>query len=61
VGRKHQLKAAEGDLTAKEVEDLVKDAFNSAGERDIYTGDYVDMVTITAAGLTTQKFELKFD
>jgi 20S proteasome subunit beta 6 len=45
----------------EEVEDLVRDAFNSAGERDIYTGDHVEMVTISTTGIKTTKFDLKYD
>jgi len=61
VGLKNQLKVAQEQLSATDVEDLVKDAFNSAGERDIYTGDYVDMLTITPTGISSTQFELKFD
>eukprot|EP01113_Clastostelium_recurvatum_P017261 TRINITY_DN201_c0_g1_i3.p1 TRINITY_DN201_c0_g1~~TRINITY_DN201_c0_g1_i3.p1 ORF type:complete len:236 (+),score=58.42 TRINITY_DN201_c0_g1_i3:86-793(+) len=48
-------------FTADAAEDLVKDALTSAGERDIYTGDYVDIARIDANGVTFSKFELKFD
>lgn len=48
-------------MTVDEAEDLIKDAFNSAGERDIYTGDFVDMYTITRTGVKYTKFDLKFD
>jgi 20S proteasome subunit beta 6 len=40
---------------------LVKDSFSSAGERDIYTGDSVDIAIITEKGITMEKFELKKD
>jgi len=49
------------DLTVQEALDLVKDAFTSAGERDIYTGDHVDLCILTASGVEFQKFELKRD
>jgi len=61
IGKKNQVAVAHGDLSRKEVEDIVKDAFTSAGERDIYTGDFVDIFTIARDGVIPQKFELKFD
>ncbi len=48
-------------MSLKDVDDVVKDAFTSAGERDIYTGDFVDIFSVTTKGTTVQKFELKFD
>lgn len=41
--------------------ELIKDAFTSAGERDIYTGDVVEVCKITADGVSVEKFELKRD
>lgn len=41
--------------------ELVKDAFTSAGERDIYTGDTVEICKITMSGTEVEKFELKSD
>jgi len=61
VGKKNQLAVAQGDSSLKDVEDIVKDAFTSAGERDIYTGDFVDIFSVTKNGASAQKFELKFD
>jgi 20S proteasome subunit beta 6 len=49
------------ELTSQEVVEIFKDAFLSAGERDIYTGDQVEIMVITAAGMETTTFALKAD
>lgn len=49
------------DLTLDDALDLVKDVITSAGERDIYTGDSVEIAIITKTGTQWQKFELKKD
>eukprot|EP00276_Gloeochaete_wittrockiana_P018098 CAMPEP_0184337530 /NCGR_PEP_ID=MMETSP1089-20130417/5938_1 /TAXON_ID=38269 ORGANISM="Gloeochaete wittrockiana, Strain SAG46.84" /NCGR_SAMPLE_ID=MMETSP1089 /ASSEMBLY_ACC=CAM_ASM_000445 /LENGTH=241 /DNA_ID=CAMNT_0026663343 /DNA_START=115 /DNA_END=837 /DNA_ORIENTATION=- len=46
------------ELTKENLVGLVKDAFTSAGERDIHTGDFVDICVITPEGIETLKFEL---
>jgi len=48
-------------LTLEEAIDLVKDVFTCAGERDIYTGDSVDLAIISKDGIKIEKFELKRD
>ena len=61
VGKKNQEGKEVVDLTVEEVVSLVKDTLTSAGERDIYTGDFVDIAIITKDGITMEKFELKLD
>lgn len=48
-------------LSLEETLDLVKDVFTCAGERDIYTGDAVQIAVITKDGVKWEKFELKKD
>jgi len=60
--REYQPLLLKTDLSLEEAEELVKDVFNSAGERDIYTGDYVDVFSIvTDKGIAHSRFDLKFD
>jgi 20S proteasome subunit beta 6 len=43
------------------VKKIVLDAFTGAAERDIYTGDYVEVFVITKDGVTVEKHDLKKD
>nr|KAJ3422188.1 Proteasome subunit beta type-1 [Polyrhizophydium stewartii] len=60
MGHKHEL-LPPGELTAQRATLLVKDGFTSATERDIYTGDFLEIYTITRDGRTRELIELKRD
>mmetsp|Transcript_21203 Transcript_21203/g.59687 ORF Transcript_21203/g.59687 Transcript_21203/m.59687 type:complete len:216 (+) Transcript_21203:110-757(+) len=62
VGWKDQrLSALKTPLTKEETIDLVKDAITSAGERDIHTGDFLDVTVVTAEGSTSERIPLRLD
>jgi len=48
-------------LSLQETLDLVKDVYTAAGERDIYTGDTVEIAIITSDGIKIEQFALKKD
>ena len=49
------------EMDAAETIELVKDAFITAGERDIYTGDAIDIICIDKDGMRNERFALKLD
>jgi len=61
IGKPHQIGASKDYFTVEQMGNLVKDAFNSASERDIHTGDHFDVFTITSGGIQHQRFDLKKD
>eukprot|EP01118_Nematostelium_gracile_P006711 TRINITY_DN2167_c0_g1_i1.p1 TRINITY_DN2167_c0_g1~~TRINITY_DN2167_c0_g1_i1.p1 ORF type:complete len:238 (-),score=75.02 TRINITY_DN2167_c0_g1_i1:55-768(-) len=61
LDRPHQLLNPKEPVPFNVAQNIVKDAFTAAGERDIYTGDFVDIYTVTTTGVSASKLELKFD
>ena len=61
IGKKHQSNVPHTQLTEDEVVKIVKDAFTSATERDIYTGDYLEVFVIKKDGVKVTRYELKKD
>lgn len=49
------------DLSLEDALKIVKDVFVSAGERDIYVGDGIEIRIITAQGIQQQRFSLRRD
>lgn len=49
------------ELSADDAVLMIKDAFTSVGERDIYTGDGVDIFLVKAQGTKHEAFPLKMD
>lgn len=58
---KQQYEGEHAKCSLEEAINTVKDAFSTAGERDIYTGDTVELYKITSEGIAEEKFELKKD
>ena len=61
VGRSPPAQSSATPLSEAEAVDLVKDCFATAGERDIYTGDGVDIWIINKDGLRVEHQDLKLD
>jgi len=60
VGHKNRLDEKK-PLSLEEVVCIIKDVFVIVAERDIYTGDSVELKIITKGGITTEIFNLKRD
>ena len=61
VGLKNQINPDRTPLSREKALKLIRDAFTAATERDIYTGDFLEVHTITKAGVATELFHLKKD
>ncbi|RIA85694.1 nucleophile aminohydrolase [Glomus cerebriforme] len=61
VGLKNQQGAQRTPLPLDTAIRIAKDAFTSATERDIYTGDYLEIFVIRQEGVTTERIDLKKD
>eukprot|EP00741_Cyanophora_paradoxa_P008536 tig00001339_g8261.t1 len=59
--RMNQVPGGRRDLSLDEAVALIKDVMTSAGERDIYTGDSVEILKITRTGVEEERFALKLD
>ena len=59
VGHNSMIKQVASDK--QDVEDAAKDIINSIAERDIYTGDNVELVLITADGVNIRREAIRRD
>eukprot|EP00168_Porphyra_purpurea_P008145 TRINITY_DN20263_c0_g1_i1.p3 TRINITY_DN20263_c0_g1~~TRINITY_DN20263_c0_g1_i1.p3 ORF type:complete len:159 (-),score=56.66 TRINITY_DN20263_c0_g1_i1:57-533(-) len=59
--KEQRAPGALGPVTMEAALELVQDAFTSAGERDMYTGDHVDIFVVTKEGTRQLRFDLKAD
>jgi len=59
VGHNHLVKKLADDRQT--VEDAAKDIINSIAERDIYTGDQVELCTVDAKGITYKRSPCRRD
>ncbi len=57
----NQLVKKVTQLPASETEASAKDIINSIAERDIYTGDNVDILMITKDGITEKREKVRRD
>ena len=61
IGFKNQDGVIKEPITREKAVSLVKDVFISAAERDIYTGDGLQIHVITADGIETELLPLRRD
>jgi len=61
VGLKNQQGVQQTPLSMDTAIRISKDAFTSATERDIYTGDYLEIFIIRQEGVTIERIDLKKD
>ncbi|XP_063900661.1 proteasome subunit beta type-1-B-like [Zophobas morio] len=61
LGQKNKQNIEKKKFSLSEVLLLVKDAFSGCAERDIYTGDSVEIITITNFGIQQETFNLRRD
>lgn len=61
VGQKNMKEKSNVPLTLERAVSLVTDAFVSAAERDIYTGDGVNIAIVTEKGIENRRVQLRKD
>lgn len=61
VGHKNQQGVQRTDMPLDTAISIAKDAFTSASERDIYTGDYLEIFVIKQGGVTVERVDLRKD
>ena len=57
----HNVLEPEAPTDVESVENVLRDAMHAATERDIYTGDFLEMVTVDANGIKFEKEQMRRD
>ena len=61
IGLKNQEGAREDPLSVEKAVSLIQDVFSAAAERDIYTGDGLEICVVTAAAVDVKRVPLRRD
>eukprot|EP01147_Barroeca_monosierra_P004547 gene4547-8569_t len=61
IGRKNIDGEQYKPISKEQAVSVIRDVFTSAAERDIYTGDQVEIAVVTADGVDVQRFNLRRD
>eukprot|EP00158_Paraphelidium_tribonemae_P000880 Partr_v1_DN23591_c0_g2_i1_m14444 putative The proteasome is a multicatalytic proteinase complex which is characterized by its ability to cleave peptides with Arg, Phe, Tyr, Leu, and Glu adjacent to the leaving group at neutral or slightly basic pH. The proteasome has an ATP-dependent proteolytic activity (By similarity) len=61
IKKKNLPKGTSLDVPLEEAVKIAKDAFTSATERDIHTGDFLELFIVTKDGVKVEKYPLKKD
>ena len=61
IGLKNQAGVEKEPLSQEKAVALVQDVFSAAAERDIYTGDGIEICVITTAGVDVKRMPLRRD
>ncbi|CAI2181853.1 4465_t:CDS:2 [Funneliformis geosporum] len=61
VGHQNQQIVQQSEISLESAISITKDAFTSASERDIYTGDFLEIFVIKQGGVTVERVDLRKD
>ncbi|KAJ1566470.1 Proteasome subunit beta type-1 [Cladochytrium tenue] len=61
IGQNHQVGVTKRLPSLETARNVARDAFSGATERDIYTGDHLQLFVVTRDGVNEELFDLKKD